>query len=212
MWDPGRPKGRSYFLLTFPTLPSLSPPGKNKLNIPCGQEQEPHFWGFLADTTEKNVFLSSTFIEVPFFSTWLSWVAEHHLTLQLLSGFCNFYKTAWERNQYLASDFLLRFCVGAGCTHAPTSNSSFSALPCTLLLQNRYFHSWLIKWLNCRVHLITFRWWDYLLSYEKYFILSGTHLEHDSNVTWHLSRELSLWPVKFCFGEVNTCCDGICHI
>lgn len=68
-WDPGWPKGRSYFLLTFPILPSLSPPGKNKLNIPCGQEQEPHFWGFLADTTEKNVFLASTFTEVPFFST-----------------------------------------------------------------------------------------------------------------------------------------------
>ena len=38
------------------------------------------------------------------------------------------------------------------------------------------------------------------------------YLERDSNVTWHLSRELSLRPVTFRFGEVNTCYDGICHI
>lgn len=171
----------------------------------CGQEQNSssgifwqgplkrfHFWLLLLNNF--SVFFPSQ-------------LASHTLRLRGFSvstGGCEERVTTWPLISYWD------FTQAQG---AAASSPRLSALPCTQLMQQKCFHGWLMKWFNCRVHLIIFRGWEFLLSRErKDLVLSGVHLERDSNMIRHLSRELSLCPVTFCFGKIHTCYDGICHI
>lgn len=145
----------------------------------------------------KDFIPGSTFKWFPFFSTWLPWVADHHLTLQLLSAFCSFHKRVWEKHNHLTSD-LISCWVFMQAQSTTTSNSRLSVLPCTWLVQKKCIHSWWIKWFNHREHLIIFRWWWFfaklwMKGLYQAFIWSmmlmwlGTCLESCPCVQWHFA-------------------------